>query len=375
MLPTAAAEIAAGIERGWHRGVAVSISREGTVVAEGAIGTSHDDVPLTSETLLPWLSAGKPLTAVCVLKLIEAGDLSLQTPVGEVVPEFAIHEHEVTVQHLLTHTAGLETAETGWPHASWDATIDTITAAGVREGWVPGERAAYDPLRGWFLLGEIVRRLTDRPIEQAVREEVLLPLGMENSWLAMSPELHRRYGDRIGRTWEVRGPTQIPTDAHLPPHCTSPSPGSSFRSPIGELRTFYEMLLAGGVTASGERLLQPSSVELMTQRHREGIYDETFRHTLDFGLGVIVNSRRYGAETVPYGYGPHASDETFGHGGARSCIAFADPQQQLAVCIAANGLLPEPKHQTRMRRLLDAVYDDLRIPHDTTLPDSSNGTQ
>lgn len=373
VLPATAAEITEGIDQGWHRGVAVSIAYADVVVAEGAIGTSHDDVPLTSKTLIPWLSAGKPLTAVCVLKLIEAGDLSLQTPVAEVIPEFSAGDHEVTVQHLLTHTAGLEAVETGWPQASWESAIGTIAAAGIREGWVPGERAAYDPLRGWFLLGEIVRRLTDRPIERALREDVLLPLGMEDSWLAMPPEVHRKYGDRIGRTWEVRGPRQMSTQTHLPAYCTSPSPGSSFRGPIGELRTFYEMLLADGVTAVGERLLQPSSVEMMTRRHREGMYDETFRHTLDFGLGVIVNSSRYGAQTVPYGYGLHASDEAFGHGGARSCVAFADPQRQLVVCIAANGYLPEPKHQTRMRRLLNAVYDDLRLPHDTTPPDSPQG--
>jgi len=331
-------------------------------------------VPLTSETLMPWLSAGKPLTAVCVLKLIEAGDLSLQTPVVEVIPEFSADHREVTLPHLLTHTAGLELVETGWPHASWESAIDTIAAAGVRQEWIPGERAAYDPLRGWFLLGEILRRLTDRPIEQAIREDVLLPVGMEDSWLAMPPDVHRKYGERIGRTWDVRGPRLIPTESHLPGYCTSPSPGSSSRGPIGDLRTFYEMLLAGGVTASGNRLLQASSVELLTQRHREGMYPESFRHTLDFGLGVIITSSRYGPQTVPYGYGPHASDETFGHGGARSCIAFADPQRQLVVCIAANGYLPEPKHQTRMRRLLDAVYDDLRIPHEATASDLPQGT-
>jgi CubicO group peptidase (beta-lactamase class C family) len=288
----------------------------------------------------------------------------LETPVAEFVPEFGTGSRETTVQHLLTHTAGLVDVETGWPAVPWDTIIHRICAAGVQNDWVAGRRAAYDPQRSWFLLGEIIRRLTGRPVEAVVREDLLLPLAMPDSWLAMPPAVHQEYGDRIGRTYDVHGPRQEPTGAHRLPFCTAASPGSSARGPIGDLRRFYEMLLAGGATPEGRPLLQPASVALMVQRHREGMYDETFRHTLDFGLGVIINSRRYGPGTVPYGYGLWASEETFGHGGARSCIAFADPRRELVLAMLANGYLPEPRHQERMRRLLEAVYDDLGMRED-----------
>lgn len=365
-LPATAAEINEGIARGWQRGVAVSVSREQSLVAEGAIGTSHDDVPLTGETLLPWLSAGKPLTAVCLLQQIEAGRLSLDTPVSQVIPEFRATTPETTVLHLLTHTAGLADVETGWPQAPWNTIIHRICAAGLRHDWVPGERAAYDPQRGWFLLGEMIHRLTGRPVATAVRDDLLLPLGMTDSWLAMPATVHHDYGERIGRAYEIRGPRAELTQGHRLPFCTAASPGSSARGPIGELRKFYEMLLNGGTDPQGRQLLQTSSVELMTRRHRVGMYDETFRHTLDFGLGVIINSAHYGPDTVPYGYGQRAGEDAFGHGGARSCIAFADPQHQVVVAIVANGYLPEPRHQERMRRLLAAVYDDLQVHDDST---------
>jgi CubicO group peptidase (beta-lactamase class C family) len=374
VLPAMAEEIAEGISQGWHRGVAVSISQGGSVVVDGAIGTSHDGVPLTADTLLPWLSAGKPLTAVRVLQLLEAGQLTLQTAVADIIPEFAATSLEVRVEHLLTHTAGLAAVDTGWPEARWDEIIDLTCAAGLQEGWVPGERAAYDSQRGWFVLGEIVRRLTAQSIDAALRENLLLPLEMNDTWLAMPADVHRDYGDRIGRTYEIRGPRQELTDLHLPRNCAMASPGSGAWGPIGDLRKFYEMLIAGGAAADGEPVLQPPSVELMTRRHREGMFDETFGHTLDFGLGVIINSNRYGVETVPYGYGVQASEGTFGHGGARSCIAFADPPRQLAVAILANGYLSEPRHQQRMRRLLAAMYDDLHIRADPAAPDTTQGT-
>jgi CubicO group peptidase (beta-lactamase class C family) len=91
------------------------------------------------------------------------------------------------------------------------------------------------------------------------------------------------------------------------------------------------------------------------------LYDQTFGHTLDYGLGFIVNSNRYGAETVPYGYGRYASEETFGHSGAQSSCAFADPKNHLVVAWAANGMPGERAHQQRQRALNDAIYEQLGV--------------
>ena len=106
------------------------------------------------------------------------------------------------------------------------------------------------------------------------------------------------------------------------------------------------MLLNGG-TIDGVRILSPQSVELFTLRQRIGMFDQTFRHIMDWGLGFQVSSNRYGADTVPYGYGRHASDSTFGHGGSQSSTAFADPEHGLTVAIVCNGMPGEPAHQVR----------------------------
>jgi CubicO group peptidase (beta-lactamase class C family) len=123
-----------------------------------------------------------------------------------------------------------------------------------------------------------------------------------------------------------------------------------------ELARFYEMLLAGG-----ENVLSTGSVRELTARHRVGKFDQTFRHVMDWGLGFIINSNRYGADTVPYGFGRHASEETFGHGGAQSSTSFADPQHELVVAIAWSGAPGEAKHQQRVRDTLTALYEDLGL--------------
>jgi len=82
---------------------------------------------------------------------------------------------------------------------------------------------------------------------------------------------------------------------------------------------------------------------------------------MDWGLGFILNSSLYGADTVPYSFGRHASPRTFGHGGAQSSVAFADPEHGLAVALLFNGMPGEARHHVRVREVLSALYEDLGL--------------
>jgi CubicO group peptidase (beta-lactamase class C family) len=99
----------------------------------------------------------------------------------------------------------------------------------------------------------------------------------------------------------------------------------------------------------------------MTSRQRTGLKDNSFGQVIDWGLGFLINSARYGAAAIPYGYGRHASDGTFGHGGMQSSSGFADPENKLAVAIIFNGLPGEPKHQKRIHDAATALYEDLGL--------------
>ena len=364
-LPRTVQTILDGVERGWHHGIQLYVSRNGETVADDAIGTGGEADgklrPFDSRTLMLWLSSGKPVTAVAVMRLVERGLIDLDTPAAEYVPEFGQRGKErITLRHLLTHTAGLEPVLSGWPHQPWDSIVLRVCEAGIQDGFVVGESAAYDPARTWFLLGEIVRRIAGRDIEHVVREEIFEPLGMTDSWMAIPKQIHRAYGERIGVMYSVKDGSLHATHGHQEDVCRAPSPGGSCRGPARELGRFYEMLLAGG-RAGDRQILAPETVTLMTQRHRENLFDQTFKHRVDFGLGVIVNSNRYGADTVPYGFGKHSSDLAFGHGGAQSSIGFADPAHGLAVAAVANGCPGEPAHNKRFRLMLTTLYEELGL--------------
>jgi CubicO group peptidase (beta-lactamase class C family) len=118
------------------------------------------------------------------------------------------------------------------------------------------------------------------------------------------------------------------------------------------------MLLNEG-TWENATILSPQTVAAMTARHRVGEYDTTLGHVIDFGLGVIIDSNRYGASTVPYGYGQSCSPRTFGHGGAQCSQGWCDPESGLVVAYFFNGRAGEGQHNRRTRQLNDAIAADL----------------
>jgi CubicO group peptidase (beta-lactamase class C family) len=120
-------------------------------------------------------------------------------------------------------------------------------------------------------------------------------------------------------------------------------------------------MILGLIPGSGTRIISPQSVEALTARHRVGMLDATFKHTMDWSLGFIPNSAHYGAETVPYAYGHHASRRAVGHSGYRSSLAFADPEHGLAVALVLNGTPSNAGHERRVRRIVDALYEDLGL--------------
>lgn len=181
-------------------------------------------------------------------------------------------------------------------------------------------KAAYSP-RGFDPLGEVLHQVDGRAFFDIVEQDVLVPL-----------EMGARFaGD----------------DA---------SPSTGLHGPIRELAKLYEALLDGG-----RGVVSPETIAEFTRPHRTGMFDYTFGAVVDMGLGFILDSKHHGKVDVPYGYGPHASDRTFGHGGSQSCTGFGDPAHGLVVAVMFNGMPGEKPHQQRMFATLKALYEDLAI--------------
>ena len=359
--PRAHAVFVQGVDRGLHTGCQVHVSYKGDVLADCGMGESSSGVPMSSETINLWLSAGKPLTAVAILQRWERGQLRLDDRVGRFVPEFATAgKSDVTIRHLLTHTGGFRSVETGWPDVSWEESIRRICETPVDDGWIVGRTAGYHTASSWFILGEILQRIDGRRFPAILREDLLQPLGLEDTWGALSPAQHLAYGDRIGGLFAREQGELQPLDWNNADRCHSPSPGSNLRGPIRELGCFYEMLLNEGEGPRG-RIVSPQTVAAMTARHRVGEFDQTLGHVVDFGLGVIVDSNRYGVATVPYGYGRYCSPRTFGHAGAQSSQGWCDPEAGLVVAYFFNGRPGEGQHHRRARQFNEAIYLDLKL--------------
>lgn len=383
IFPELVKSIEAGMAVGLHLGTVVHVRRRGEVLANFAVGVSGTDpvTPLRADQRLLWLSAGKPLTAMAVGILSDRGRVSFDAPVCDFIDDFARHGKDgVTVRHLLSHTHAYRPPRLDWSRLSRAQIIEQVCDARPIEGETPGQYAAYDPQTGWYLLSEIVERVTGQALHDFVRVEVLEPLGCVKASIGMDADewtaartsgdmavLHdttataRERADLMaaGESAATVGPPVWKGDDAE--RAAARNPGGGAIGTAGELASIYQCLLDGGKTQEGVSLLRRSTVEEMTERQRIGLKDHAFGQIVDWGLGFLINSRRYGATVDAYGYGEYASDGTFGHGGMQSSSAYADPEHGLAVAIIFNSLPGEPKHQRRVYEVNSALYRDLGL--------------
>jgi CubicO group peptidase (beta-lactamase class C family) len=345
------------MERGLHLGAQVYVWRAGETVADFAIGEARAGTAMTRDSMVTWFSMTKPSVAVAVAQQWERGRLELDDPVAEHVPEFAQNGKErITLRHLLTHTAGIrggdQVISTGDLDSYWGEVVAGICAVEPEEGWEPGRRAGYHLGCGMTMLAEVVRRIDGRPFEQYVRDEIFLPLGMDDCWVGMPPDRHAQYGARIGTMHSTQGEVPVPLDlldtADTLAKCI---PGGGGRGPMHQLSRLYRALLGRG-ELDGARVLSPQAVEAITARHRVGMFDETMNAEIDWGLGFAIDT---------FSMGRYASPRAFGHGGALSSQATADPEHDLVMIVQTNGMCANDDHYQRLASFASAVYIDLGL--------------
>ena len=181
------------------------VSLRGEVIADVALGLARDGVPMRRDTLMLWLSAGKPVSAVAVAQLWERGLLDLDDPVAKHIPEFAANGKDVvTIRHILTHTGGFR----GAARALGGQTVGRGDRRAVRHA----ARAALGAGRDSRVspAHELVpprraRPPARRPAVRSVRARGDLRAGRhDDSWIGMPPERYRAYGDRIGLMHEMK---------------------------------------------------------------------------------------------------------------------------------------------------------------------------
>lgn len=348
--PRTHAAITDGARSGLHRGCQIAISKGGRVLASVGLGEAAEGRPMTAGTVNLWRSAGKPMTAAAVLRLVEMNELKLDDPVSRHLPTFA--DRGVRLIDVLTHTSGLPNHDVGYPRAAWP----DIVAAVSQLPRDPASTAAYNYFATWFVLGEIVRGsfTPTGHFRDAIRRAVTEPLRMRDSWNGMTEAEWTENRNRFAvvETITLAGRRrEEPLHEQVP--CCAASPGSNLRSTARDVIRFYESLRTGALYEKADTL------DLMTDRHRDGVMDATFKAPIPMGLGVVLSSTV--DEGLPYGFGRWCSARTFGHGGAQCAMAFCDPEHALVVAWAVNGLPGEPRHQQRNAAINSAIYEDLGL--------------
>jgi CubicO group peptidase (beta-lactamase class C family) len=362
VLPRTRALVQRGIDDKLHLGAQIYVSLPDRIVADIAIGHSRPGTPLRPEDLMLWLSSGKPVTAVGIMQLVQRERLRLDDAVAVHLPEFAHGGKEgITIRHLLTHTAGIRPAAMRANGQPWEQVIAEICAARLERGWLPGQTAGYHHSSSWYILGELIQRASGMPYVEYMRGNIFLPLRMNDCWIGMPPDEYHARRDRIAPIYDTStGSFEQEQFSNSEAGVVMPRPAGGARGPANQLGRFYEMLRSGG-TLGAARVISTNILCDMMTRHRTGKHDKTFGHVIDWGLGFILNSRRESNTLVPYGYGPHASESTFGHSGAQSSCAFCDPEHGLVVAWLFNGMPGEPTHQRRQDSMNASIYEDLNL--------------
>lgn len=349
-------------------GCALVVSRHGRVVLRRRFGWADRAAgrPVAEDQVFVTMSIGKQFTVALVLAAIERGDFAFTTRVADLIPEFARRgKGEITVAHVLTHTAGLPAMLPPMP-AEHVGSIEAVVAAtcdALLESR-PGSRVTYSVIVGHAVLAELVRRADGgrRSFGRIIAEDLFEPLGMRDTSLGVRPDLAPRVAPVIARD---RTPGLLDPDflemmgGALGPDTEIPAGG--YVSTAADVHRFAAMLRGGGAL-DGVRVLSPAMLETATVIRTGAMPNSLFEYTqalrgwapfpANLGLGFFV--RGEGVHPTPFG--TLASPRTFGGFGAGSTTFWVDPTRGLAYAFLSTGLLEESRSMERHQRLADLVH-------------------
>src|SRR5579872_32587 len=261
-------------------GVAAALAtREGPIFA-GAYGARDlaTGAPMQVDSVVWIASLTKAITGACAMQLVEQGKVSLDEPIGKIVPNLGEAQvldrigpggavalrppkRPITLRNLLTHTSG-------FVYNFWNEDMrrymETTGVAGVGSAlnaplmFDPGARWEYGMGVDW--VGKVIEALSGRRLGQYMRENLFDPLEMRDSGFILNSSRRERLAKVHQRT-----PTGlISTNAERPQQPDFESGGGGLYSTVRDYLKFLQMILRDG-EYKGHRILKPETVALMGQ--------------------------------------------------------------------------------------------------------------
>jgi CubicO group peptidase (beta-lactamase class C family) len=327
-----AALIQRHIDAGGFLGAALLVARNGRVVLEHYAGQARPGSSSSPHTLWPIASISKVYTATLIMRLVELGELTLNTHVARVLPRFTGEgREEIRLRHLLTHTSGMiyESPEMEARLAAQvplDALIEEAYSAPLL--FRAGTTVSYGDYN-YLLAGHMAAVAMGQPYAALVRELVIAPMGLRDTALPPAPADNERIA-------LVRGVMAEGTAGAM---YNSPHARSLAHPAFGVVASAPDLLrFALHWAPGGPRLLSPAATRAMTMDQTGGVPGQ---HPSLRGIGSDL--------PIPWGYGwalqtarvpalfsELASSATFGHGGASGCQLVVDPLADLALVVLTN---------------------------------------
>jgi CubicO group peptidase (beta-lactamase class C family) len=349
---------------GTERGVQVAVYRSGEQVVDAVAGVADPATgrPVTSDTPFYNFSIGKGATTTVAHVLAERGLFGYDTPIVELWPEFGAHgKHSVTVRHVLNHSAGvpgIPLDTTPEDLCDWDKMCAAIADAEL--WWEPGTKVGYHAYTFGYIVGEVVRRTTGKPISQVLREDVAGPLGVADELYLGMPESEHH---RLARLEDAPGAAEM-TSA-MPHDLPMFKAGPLMLFPTAQLGKRTDILAAdipaGGKTSAraiarmyaalldevdGTRLLSPQRLREATAVATSGV-DEVFGMPSAWGLGWSIGLPGSTAKDTP---------TAFGVGGAGGSFAYADTATGIAFALTKNRLTADFTAATQISQLVTGAH-------------------
>jgi uncharacterized protein YbbC (DUF1343 family)/CubicO group peptidase (beta-lactamase class C family) len=318
------------IEQGRMPGAVLLVGHEGKVVYRKAYGKRAlmpRPEPMTLDTIFDCASLTKVVaTTASLMKLFEEGRFRLNDKVTDHIPEFQGGKSEITLRQLFTHFSGLQPdVPLKDPWTGYDTGIQM--ACTFKVGGPPGARHVYSDIN-FILLGELVHRLSGKPLSDYTRENIFLPIGMKESLFqppgALVPRIAptERWPIKTGQP--LRGVVHDPTARNM----GGVAGHAGLFSTADDLSRFAQMMLNGG-ELDGVRLFSPLTVAKFTEPQTPP--DQPILR----GLGWDIDSpySRNRGELFPIG--------SYGHTGFTGTSMWIDPLTRTYVILLANSVHPD----------------------------------
>ncbi|MBP7705370.1 MAG: beta-lactamase family protein [Caulobacter sp.] len=357
------------ISTGKIAGCQVEVTRHGHTAYARSFGQRDRErsTPWSDDTIVRIYSMTKPIASVALMMLFERGLFQIDDPVTRYIPEWKNHRvwvsgegadmvteaphRPISFRDVLSHTAGLTYGSmlaqlSGLPiEHPVDKAYDTV---GVRRGAEDLDQflaklgqvpLRYQPGQAWQyslatdVVGALVQRISGKPLEVFLQEEIFGPLGMVDTAFHVPADKADRLAANYMRAADKS--LRLADDPQKSPYLKDPvfkSGGGGLAGTMADYVRFAEMLRGGGAL-DGVRILGPRTLDLMTQNHLKGGADLTelaigsFSETSNAGIGFGLGFAMTIDQTATGGL----SRGDYYWGGAASTIFWVDPDEDLSV--------------------------------------------